>query len=62
MTGHTIRVTDDVYEYLKGMIKDELIENTNMSEEHNQNGDTVAHCPTFSEVISHMIEDREVNP
>jgi len=59
MNGHTIHVSDDVYDYLKGMIVDELIENGNNSEEINGNGETVAHRPTFSDVIGHLIEDRE---
>ncbi len=56
---HRIAVSDDVYDYLKGMIEDEFISNGDMSEERNQEGETVAHKPTFSEVISHLIEDRE---
>ena len=59
LKGHRITVSDDVYDYLKGMIDDEHIENGNMSEEHNENGDMMAYRPTFSDVISHLIEDRE---
>jgi predicted CopG family antitoxin len=50
--GHSIAVTDDVYDYLKDMIETEHVQNTDMSED-------LAHRPTFSEVISHLIEDRE---
>ena len=56
---HNIRVKDHVYEYLKGMIEDEFIENGNNSEEKNENMETIAYRPTFSEVIEHLIEDRE---
>lgn len=59
MSGHSIKVTDDVYDYLKDMIETGHVQNTDMSEEHNENGETIAHRPTFSEVISHLIEDRE---
>ena len=56
---HQIRVSDDVYDYLKEMIDDEHEDNSNMSDERNANGETVAHRPSFSDVISHLIEDRE---
>ena len=62
MKLHTIRVSDDVYDYLKDTIETEHAPNTDMSEERNQNGETVAHRPTFSEVIEHLIEDRETLP
>jgi len=55
---HTIKVTDDVYEYLRGMIDDEFIANGDMSDERDEYGNAIAHRPTFSEVISHLIEDR----
>jgi hypothetical protein len=57
---HTIQVDDYVYNYLKNMIEDEHIQNADMSEERNADGYIVAHRPTFSEVIEHLIEDREV--
>jgi len=56
---HSIRISDKVYEYLRGMIDDEHIFNGDMSEDMNENGDRVAYRPTFSEVIEHLIEDRE---
>jgi hypothetical protein len=59
MKDHRITISDEVYEYLKGMIEDEHIENGNMSEEMNDNGEQVAYRPTFSEVVGHLIEDRE---
>jgi predicted CopG family antitoxin len=59
MSGHRITISDEVYDYLKSMIEDEHISNGDMSEERNANGETVAHRPTFSEVIGHLIEDRE---
>jgi predicted CopG family antitoxin len=59
MKLHTISVSDDVYAYLKDMIDTEHAQNMDMSEEHNETGDTVAHRPTFSEVVSHLIEDRD---
>lgn len=59
MKTHTINVSDEVYEYLKGMIDDEHINNADTSDEHDADGRTIAHRPTFSEVISHLIEDRE---
>ena len=59
MKGHTINVSGEVYDYLKGMIDDEFVTNGDMSEETNERGEKVAHKPTFSEVISHLIEDRE---
>jgi predicted CopG family antitoxin len=59
MGSHRITISDEVYDYLKGMIDDEHAENGNMSEEHNVNGETIACRPTFSAVISHLIEDRE---
>ena len=46
MKTHTINVSDEVYDYLKGMIED-----AETSDE--------PYKPTFSEVISHLIEDRE---
>lgn len=57
---HRIRVSDEVYDYLVGMIEDEHVSNTDMSEEHDQNGNAIAHRPTFSEVIEHLIEGREL--
>ena len=60
MKGRRITVSDDVYEYLKSMIEDEHVANFDMSAEMNENGDMVAHRPTFSEVIDHLIQDREV--
>jgi predicted CopG family antitoxin len=56
---HRIEISDNAYEYLKGMIDDEHIENGNMSEERDENGNTLAYKPTFSEVIGHLIEERE---
>jgi predicted CopG family antitoxin len=56
---HRIIVSDDVYEYLKGMIDDEHIQNGDMSEERNAREETIAHRPTFSEVVQHLIDDRE---
>jgi predicted CopG family antitoxin len=56
---HTIAVSDEVYDYLRGMIDDEWVENTNQSEETDDNGLPIAYRPTFSEVIAHLIEDRE---
>lgn len=56
---HTIQVNDYVYEYLKSMIEDEHVQNTDMSEDRNENMDTIARRPTFSEVIEHLIEDKE---
>jgi predicted CopG family antitoxin len=58
MSGHRITISDDAYDYLKGMIEDEHISNGDMSEERNADGYMVAHRPTFSEVIEHLIEDR----
>ena len=58
----TIKVSDEVYDYLKGMIDDEHVANSDDSEERNANGETVAHRPSFSEIISHLIEDRETEP
>lgn len=57
--NHQIRVSDDVYRYLKDMIEGEHIENGDMSGELNDRGEYAAYRPTFSEVISHLIEDRE---
>jgi predicted CopG family antitoxin len=57
MKGHRITVSDEVYEHLKSMIEDEHVWNTDMSEEHNENGGTIAHRPTFSEVIGRLIEE-----
>ena len=59
MKKHSIAVSEEVYDYLKGMIDDEHVSNSDDSEERNANGETVAHRPSFSEVISHLIEDRE---
>ena len=59
MKTHTINVSNEVYEYLKGMIDDEHINNADASDEHDADGRTIAYRPTFSEVISHLIEDRE---
>ena len=59
MKYHQIRVSDDVYRYLKDMIEGEHIENGDMSGELNDRGEYAAYRPTFSEVISHLIEDRE---
>ena len=56
---HSIQVSDDVYDYLKGMIEDEHVENGNNSAELTERGGFAAHRPTFSEVIEHLIEDRE---
>jgi predicted CopG family antitoxin len=56
---HTIRITDEVYDYLKGMIEDEHIANADMDGIMMEDGRIGAHRPTFSEVISHLIEDRE---
>lgn len=61
MSGHRITISDEVHDYLKGMIEDEHISNGDMSEERNAEGYTVAHRPSFSEVISHLIEDREAS-
>ena len=58
----TINVSEEVYDYLKGMVDDEHVSNSDDSEERNTNGETVAHRPSFSEVISHLIEDREAEP
>ena len=60
--SHRITISDDVYYYLRDMIDDEHAANTDHSEERNANGQTKAHRPSFSEVISHMIEDREGYP
>lgn len=57
--SHRITISDDVYEYLQGMIEDEHISNTDMSGELTASGEIAAHRPSFSEVISHLIEDRE---
>jgi len=62
MKKHSIAVSEEVYDYLKGMIDDEHVSNSDDSEERNANGETVAHRPSFSEVISHLIEDRESEP
>ena len=59
MAKHSIQVSDDVYDYLKGMIDDEHVENGNDSAELREDGEFAAHRPTFSEVIEHLIEDRE---
>ena len=56
----TIKVSDEVYDYLKGMIDDEHVANVDSSPEINENGEACAYRPTFSEVISHLIEDREL--
>ena len=56
----TIKVSDEVYDYLKGMIDDEHVANGDSSPEINENGEACAYRPTFSEVISHLIEDREL--
>ena len=61
MKGHTINVSDDVYDYLRGMIDDEHIANGDMSGEVSENGEVAAHRPTFSEVIGYLIEDRETS-
>jgi predicted CopG family antitoxin len=61
MKGHRIVVSDDVYDHLKGMINDEHVSNGDMSEERNEAGETIAHKPTFSEVIDHLIQDNEDN-
>ncbi len=61
MNGHRIVVSDEVYEHLKGIIEDEHVSNGDMSEERNESGETIAHRPTFSEVIEHMIQDKEDN-
>ena len=58
---HRILVSDDVYEYLKLVVEDEHVANTDMSEERDSEGNIKAHRPTFSEVIEHLIEDREEN-
>jgi predicted CopG family antitoxin len=58
----TIKVSDEVYDYLKGMVDDEHISNSDSSPELNENGETCAYRPTFSEVIGHLIEDREAEP
>lgn len=57
--SHRITVSDDVYEYLKLTIEDEHVANTDMSEERDAEGNIRAHRPTFSEVIEHLIEDRD---
>jgi predicted CopG family antitoxin len=62
MKKHSIAVSEEVYDYLKGMIDDEHVSNSDDSEERNANGEIVAHRPSFSEVISHLIEDRESEP
>ena len=59
MKGHRITVSDDVYAYLKSMIDDEHVANADMSEVRAQDGNIKAYRPTFSEVIDHMIQDRE---
>lgn len=59
MKGHTISVSDEVYDYLKGMIEDEHITNADNDGQLMSDGRMGAHRPTFSEVISHLIEDRE---
>ena len=51
---HRILVSDDVYDYLKGMIADEIISRTDMAEGH----DGIIK-PTFSEMVSQLISDRE---
>jgi len=58
----TIKVSEEVHDYLKCMIDDEQVSNSDDSEERNANGETVAHRPSFSEVIGHLIEDREAEP
>ena len=62
MKKHSIAISEEVYDYLNGMIDDEHVSNSDDSEERNANGETVAHRPSFSEVISHLIEDRESEP
>lgn len=59
MKTHTISVSDEVYDYLKGMIEDEHIANADNDGQLMPDGRMGAHRPTFSEVISHLIEDRE---
>ena len=51
---HRILVSDDVYDYLKGMIADEIISRTDMAE-----GQDGIIKPTFSEMVSQLISDRE---
>ena len=48
VTIHHIRVSDDVYDYLKDMVDDAAIEN-----------ETPAERITMSEAIGRLIEDRE---
>ena len=57
--SHRITVSDDIYDYLQGMIDDDHVANGDMSGEVLENGDVAAYRPTFSEVIGHLIEDRE---
>lgn len=59
MKMHSINVSDEVYDYLKGMIEDEHIANADNGGQLMPDGRMGAHRPTFSEVISHLIEDRE---
>ena len=61
MKGHTINVSDEVYDYLKDMIEDEHIANSDNDGQLMPDGRMGAHRPTFSEVISHLIEDRELD-
>ena len=56
---HRILVSDEVYEYLKLTIDDEHVANTDMSGEIDSSGNIRGYRPTFSEVIEHLIEDRE---
>lgn len=57
--SHRISISDEVYDYLLGTVEDDHITNADMSEDHDQIGRIIAHRPSFSEVIEHMIEDRE---
>jgi predicted CopG family antitoxin len=56
---HSIKVSDEVYDYLKGMIEDEHMANADNNGTMMEDGLMGAYRPTFSEVISYLIEDRE---